>query len=95
MYWKYGIAIKQVGLTGSQAQNYESVVKMHLSWIEETDVGGLLFRAIAREVLDAPPNQLANFGLPVQPGVPTRGVLIRPYTGGDCNAQENNAIVDL
>ena len=39
MYWKYGIAIEQVGLTGHEATNYESVVKMQLGWIEATDVG--------------------------------------------------------
>jgi hypothetical protein len=93
MYWKYGIAVEQIGLTGPEATNYESVVRMQLSWIEETDVGKLLFRGIARQVLDAPPHRLAKFNVAAQPGEPTRGVLVRPYAGGDCNAEEDKAIV--
>src|SRR5438876_12018527 len=71
MYWKYGIAVEQIGLTGAEAANYEGVVKMQLSWIDDTNVGKLLFRAIARQALDAPPHQLANFHGAAQPGEPT------------------------
>ena len=91
MYWKYGIAIEQRGLTGHEKQNYASVVRMHLEWIESTDVGSLLLRAIAREVLNAAPASLVRFTEPVKPGEPSRGVLIRPYLGGECNAQQLNA----
>ena len=48
MYWNYGIAVEQIGLIGAEALNYESVVRMQLAWIDATDVGKLLFRAIAR-----------------------------------------------
>ncbi len=88
MYWKYGIAIEQEGLTGPAATNYIPVVKMYLSWLEQTEVGNLLFRAIAREILDAPGALLTKFKTPAQPGFPTRGVRIVPYLGGDCNAEE-------
>jgi hypothetical protein len=93
MYWKWGIAVEQRGLSGPEATNYESVVRMELGWIEATDVGHLLLWAIAREVLKAPPNQLATFHGTPQPGQLTRGVLVQPYIGGQCDAQEGNAIV--
>lgn len=93
MYWNYGIAVEQIGLIGAEAQNYESVVRMQLAWIDATDVGKLLFRAIARNVLEARSHHLAKFNTPPQPGIPTRGVLVRPYLGGLCNAQEGNSTV--
>lgn len=93
MYWKYGIAIEQRGLTGAEKLNYASVVRMHLEWIESTDVGAVLLRAIAREVLNAAPASLVRFTETVKPGEPTHGVLIRPYLGGRCNAQQLNAQV--
>ena len=94
MYWKYGIGVEQRGLFGAEAANYTGGVMMHLRWIEESEVGGLLLRAIAREVLSAPPGNLRAFTDPVAPGQPTRGVLIRPYHEGKCNATENSALVE-
>ena len=94
MYWKYGIALERIGLLGFERQNWESVVRMHLRWIEETAVGGLLLRCIAREVLAAAPGTtLRKFTHPAQPGEPTEGVLVVPYTDGDCNAAQLNGKV--
>jgi hypothetical protein len=94
MYWKFGIAIEQTGLTGPEATNYESVVKMHLDWIEATDVGKALFHAIGRNILDAAPANLATFRGTTDMGTAPRGVLIQPYTGGACNAAELRSLVN-
>jgi hypothetical protein len=94
MYWSYGIAVEQVGLHGPEAANYESVVKMHLAWIEQSEVGRLLLVGIARNVLNGTRNNLAKFTAPAQPGEPIRGVRIQRYTGGDCNATEGNSTVN-
>ena len=107
MYWRYGIGVEQAAatadpadydvprtrFTGPAGANYESVVRMHLSWIDETDVGRLLDRAIAREVLPGNKDNLAEFQTPVEAGAPTHGVLVQPYTEGDCNAEEQSAVV--
>ncbi len=92
MYWKYGIAIEQRGLTGPEALNYIPVVRMQLGWIDDTDVGKLLFRAIAREILSAAPANLAAFSGTAQPGEPTRGVLVQPFLRGTCNAAARAAV---
>ena len=92
MYWKYGIAIEQRGLTGPEALNYIPVVKMQLGWIDDVDVGKLLFRAIAREILSAAPANLAAFSGAAHPGEPTRGVLVQPYLKGGCNAGAGGSI---
>ena len=64
MYWSYGIAVEQVGLHGAEKANYESVVKMHLAWIEQSEVGRLLLVGIARNVLNGTANNLAKFTVP-------------------------------
>ena len=70
MYWSYGIAVEQIGLTGSEATHYESLVRTILSvGIDTTDVGKLLFRAIARQVLDSPPHLLAKFNVAPSPAL--------------------------
>jgi hypothetical protein len=93
MYWKWGIAIEQSGLTGPEAQNYESVVRMHLQWIEATAVGMVLLQSIARNVLNGKPANLVPFKGPIQPGYPTRGVLIQPYLMNKCNASAGGSTV--
>lgn len=94
MYWKYGIAVEQVDLDGPEALNYESVTMMHLDWIDQVAVGRLLFRAIAKQVLDSAPDNLAAFTAPAKEGEPTRGVLIQPYLLNKCNAAENGSLVN-
>ncbi|HMI14770.1 MAG TPA: hypothetical protein VK526_00215, partial [Bradyrhizobium sp.] len=93
MYWKWGIAIEQSQLTGPEAQNYESVVRMYLGWIEATAVGQVLLQGIARNVLNGNAVNLAPFKGPVLPGYPTRGVLIQPYLLNKCNATEGSSVV--
>ena len=93
MYWKWGIAIEQSQLTGPEAKNYESVVRMHLEWIEATAVGQVLLQGIARNVLNGNAANLAPFKGSVQPGYPTRGVLIQPYLLNKCNATEGSSVV--
>lgn len=94
MYWNYGISIDHANdLRGPEAQNFESVVRMQLSWIDESEVGRLLLLAIARNVLNGAPHDLAVLQGPIRPGHPSRGVQIRPYTGDRCNAQEDHSVV--
>jgi len=76
---KYGIKIEPAGLSGAAKANYVHGVRTHLSWIDGTNVGQLLLKAIGWHARNNPGN-LAG-------GV----VSIQPYTGGKCNAAVGNS----